>query len=222
MDDPGLEADRHESALRGLSRINFWSRTASALWSAIQAGGCATQGEKLRILDVASGGGDVPISLWKRARRAGVEVEVVGCDVSPAAIDFARKRAGREGAAVEFRICDALAGELPAGFDVVTTSLFLHHLEDAEVVPFLKRAAAAARRMLVVDDLVRTRAGHRFARIGTHLITRCDVVHIDGPRSVEGAFTVDEARALADRAGLQSATIVRRFPWRWTLSWSPP
>jgi len=222
MDDPALDAARHAAALAGLARINLWSGSVRALWSAIRANGLASRGERLRILDVASGGGDVPIGLALRARRAGVNVEVVGSDLSATAVGFARERAARAGADVEFRVLDALAGDLPAGFDVVTNSLFLHHLDDGDVVPFLVKAAAATRRLLVIDDLVRSRAGHLFARVGTHVISRCDVVHVDGPRSVEGAFTADEARALASRAGLSSARIVRRFPCRWLLTWTPP
>lgn len=222
MDDPGLDAVLHASALKGLARINFWSGTVGALWSSIKTMGLASRGQRLRILDVASGGGDVPIGLWHRAKRAGIDAEVVGCDVSPVALEFARTRAASEGAGVEFRVVDALAGELPAGFDVVTNSLFLHHLDEGEVVSFLAKAAAAARRAVIVDDLVRSRAGHFFARVGTHLISRCDVVHVDGPRSVEGAVTIDEARALASRAGLSSANIVRRFPCRWHLVWTRP
>ena len=222
MDDPEIDADRHASALRGLARINFWSGSARALWSAIAAAGIAGRGTRLRVLDIASGGGDVPIGLWKRARRAGLDVDVVGCDVSPTAVEFARQQSAKSGADVEFRVCDALAGDLPTGFDVVTSSLFLHHLDEGEAEALLRKAGAAAGRLVVIDDLVRSRAGHLFARIGTHLISRSDVVHVDGPRSVEGAFTVDEARSLANRAGLSSANIVRRFPCRWLLTWSPP
>ncbi len=222
MDDPSLDAARHALALRGLARINLWSGTARAVWSAIEATGLASRGARLRVLDLASGGGDVPIALWKRARRAGVEVEVVGSDVSPVAVEFARKQAERAGADVEFRVVDVRAGALPTGFDVVTNSLFMHHLDEDDVVAFLGRAAAIARRAVIVEDLVRCRAGHWLARVGPHLLSRSDVVHDDARRSVEGAYTVDEARALGGRAGLAAANVVARFPWRWQLRWTRP
>ena len=54
------------------------------------------------------------------------------------------------------------------------------------------------------------------------LVTRCDVVHVDGPRSVEGAFTPAEALALAEAAGLRGATARRVWPWRWLMRWDRP
>lgn len=222
MDDPSLDAERHVSALKALGRINFWSGTVRSLWSSIEATGLGARGARLRVLDLASGGGDVPIGLWRRARRAGVEVEIVGCDVSPVAVEFARERAARAGADVEFRVVDVLTGAWPPDCDVVTSSLFLHHLDENDVVALLARAAAVARRAVIVDDLDRCRAGHWFARVGTRLVSLSDVVHTDARLSVEGAYTVDEARALAERAGLSSARVVRRFPWRWRLDWTRP
>ena len=222
MDRPDLDPVRHAQALRGLARINWWSGSARALWSPVAALARENPERAFRVLDVASGAGDVPIRLWRRARREGLDVRVVGCDVSPTAVQFARDRAAQRGADVEFRLLDALRDPLPAGHDIVISSLFLHHLAEDEAVEFLRRVAAAARRMVLVNDLVRSRAGHVLARLGTRVLSRCDVVHADGPRSVEGSFTVAEARDLAERAGLEGAAVVRRWPCRWLLTWARP
>jgi hypothetical protein len=37
---------------------------------------------------------------------------------------------------------------------------------------------------------------------------------------VEAAFTPDEARALAGRAGLHGVRVFRRWPYRFLLEWS--
>src|SRR2546430_5632411 len=58
-----------------------------------------------------SGGGDVPIRLWGKARRAGLPLTVEGCDVNPVAVDHATRQAGRRGAAVRFFVADALRSE---------------------------------------------------------------------------------------------------------------
>ena len=47
----------------------------------------------LRVLDVATGGGDVPIHLWSKARRAGLDLRIAGCDRNPSAVEFACRRA---------------------------------------------------------------------------------------------------------------------------------
>jgi SAM-dependent methyltransferase len=222
MDDPGLDPRRHRGALRGLARINLFSRSAGILWPALAALAREVSPRPLRVLDVATGGGDVPIRLGRRARRAGLAVRWDGCDRSPVAVAYAAARARRAGAPVRFFVADALAEPFPAGYDVVMCSLFLHHLDGGQALAFLRRAGAAAGRMVLVNDLVRSRAGLLLAHLGTRLLSLSPVVHADGPRSVEGAFTPAEVRDLAEAAGLRGAAVARRWPCRFLLTWRRP
>jgi hypothetical protein len=80
--------------------------------------------------------------------------------------------------------------------------------------------AAAAQRLVLVDDLRRTRFGYALAWIACQLLTRSPVVHTDGPRSVRAAFTLAEARQLAARAGLDDCRISPHWPQRFLLSWN--
>src|SRR5437763_3343791 len=84
MDQPGLDPVRHRQALAGLRRINFFSGSAGILWPPLAALAYGAA-RPVRVLDLATGGGDVPIRLWRRARRAGLPLEVEACDVSPVA-----------------------------------------------------------------------------------------------------------------------------------------
>src|SRR5262249_52402604 len=153
-------------------------------------------GASLRLLDVATGAGDVPVRLWKRARRAGYGWQVSGCDLSPVAVAYARGRAASAGADVHFFVHDVLGNEPLPPADAVTCSLFLHHLDEAQAVALLRRLAEAAP-LVLVNDLERSLGGLALAHVATRLLTTSEVVHADGPRSVEGAFTAAEARALA-------------------------
>jgi 2-polyprenyl-3-methyl-5-hydroxy-6-metoxy-1,4-benzoquinol methylase len=219
MDQPGLDPATHHRALQGLARINRWSRSAAALWPAV-AGAAARAGRPVRVLDVATGAGDVPVGLWKRAMRAGLPVEIAGCDISPTALEHAQQRATAAGAGIEFFRHDVLAEPLPGGWDVITCSLFLHHLSDDEAAAVLKRMRDAAGTTVTVSDLLRSPAGYLLAWAGTRLLTRSWVVHTDGPLSVRAAFTVDEVRRLADAAGLGGAQVTTRWPCRFLLTWS--
>ena len=72
MDDPALSADEHRRALRGLTRLNALSGSANVLWPAVRK--LARElGRPVRILDVATGAGDVPLQLCVRAARAGFQ-----------------------------------------------------------------------------------------------------------------------------------------------------
>jgi hypothetical protein len=219
MDQPGLDAGRHRQALAGLKRLNFWSGSAGILWPPLAALRRAVAPRPPRVLDLATGGGDVPIRLWLKARRAGLPLIIEGCDVSAVAVAHATVEADRRGAQVRFFVADALRDDLPGGYDAVVCSLFLHHLAEDDAVGLLRRMAGAADRLVLVNDLVRGRAGLWLARVATRLLSLSPVVHVDGPRSVEGAFTIEEARGLAERAGLSGATVERRWPCRLLLRW---
>jgi 2-polyprenyl-3-methyl-5-hydroxy-6-metoxy-1,4-benzoquinol methylase len=220
MDDPALEPARHQHALQGLARLNWWSRSASILWGPIASLARRLPRRPLRLLDLATGAGDVPIALWRGAQRAGVRLEIAGCDRSPVAIAHAQARAQRAGAGVQFFAADALTDPLPAGYDIVACSLFLHHLSDDDASRLLRRMAQSTRHLLLVNDLVRSRAGLALAMAGTRLLCRSSIVHADGPQSVRAAYTLDEARRLAEAAGLQGVSIIHRWPCRFLLSWS--
>jgi len=219
MDDPDLEAHRHMAALNGLSRINRVTGSVGEVWSAIAPLIGRDHREPLRVLDIATGGGDLPIGLSNRARRRGVPLEATGCDISDRALERARNRARRTGADVAFTRIDILTDDLPEGFDVITCSLFLHHLEPAEASLALEKMRRAARRLVVVCDLRRSRSGYALAWLGSRTLSRSDVVHTDALLSVRAAFTIDEVRRLADAAGMQDAVIARRAPCRFRLVW---
>ncbi len=222
MDDPHLNVEQHIHALHGLERINQWSASVHALWSPIQALAGQESRRTFRVLDIATGAGDVPIKIWHRARRAGVRLAVDGCDRSPVAIAYAQRCAKQRRADVHFFEWDALTNEIPQGYDVVTCSLFLHHLHDEDAVHLLRSMAQAAGWLVIVSDLVRSRAGLALAYLGTRLLSTSAVVHVDGPRSVRAAYTVGEARALATRAGMENAAVWPRWACRYLLVWKRP
>src|SRR5205823_2926442 len=100
MDRPGLDAGEHARALRGLKRLNRVSRSEAILWPAIARLVEAGRGEPIRVLDVACGGGDIPIAMARRAARARLDVRMEGCDLSPVAVRFAGQKAAEAGVPV--------------------------------------------------------------------------------------------------------------------------
>src|SRR5260370_26941013 len=219
MARPDLDQPRQWHALRGLARNNWLSGSAGSLWASIRRLAEESSGQPLRVLDVACGAGELCIALRQRAARCGLTLHLEGADISSQALEYARKQAETTGAKVRFFQQAALAGDFPSDYDVVFCSLFLHHLNEEQAVNLLKGMARAARRMILISDLTRSRLGWLAAYLVTPMLTTSDVVHTDGPLSVQGAFTPAEALALAHQAGLHGATVVRRWPFRFLLTW---
>ncbi len=145
------------------------------------------------VLDLATGGGDLPIRLWFKGQRARLNLDLAGCDISPVAIEHARQRAARAGIpldqspGVSFFVHDVLRGELLQEYDAVMASLFLHHQESDETArALLRRMGQLATRLVLVNDLVRGRLHLWLARVACRLLVSSFVVHTDGPRSVRG------------------------------------
>ena len=201
MDQPGLNLAEHVRALRGLARINAISRVEHVLWPPIErlTRSNGPDDPPLRVLDLATGGGDTPIALARRAALEKLNVEIDGCDINPQAVEYAQRQATSRGVRAQFFLLDALRQTIPSNYDVLCCSLFLHHLGETDAIALLKGMASAARRLVLVDDLARSRRGYLLALAGCHVLSGSRVVHVDGPISVAAAFTPAEALALAER-----------------------
>lgn len=223
MDSPDLDVGLHHQALAALRRVNLWSGIGGRL-AGILADLAKQRGlSRLRVLDLASGGGDVSLSLVRSMQRRGVAVELDGWDRSETAVDYATAQAKRRGqSGVRFLVRDVLNDPVEEAYDVVLSTLFLHHLENSDATRLLQKMRAAAGQAVLVDDLLRTRTGYWLAQAGTRLLTFSPVVHVDGPMSVRAAFSLTEVHQLADQAELTGATVRTHWPSRFLLCWQRP
>lgn len=219
QDQDDLDTRLLHQALKGLRQINFWSRSYRVLWPSIRALARDIGTNRLSVLDVATGAGDIPIALWHRSRREGLHLDIEGCDRNPRAVAYAQKLAARQQADVRFFTWDALAEDFPHRYDVVTCSLFLHHLDDDQGVLFLRRMARAAERLALVNDLRRSVTGLVLVYLGSRLLNVSQVNRVDSLRSVRAAFTLEEGRQLAQQAGLAGAALKKYGPCRFLLTW---
>jgi len=220
MDEPDVAAAEHVLALDGLRRINRSSHAADNVARPIIAMARQKNLKQLSMLDVACGGGDVPVGVALRARRAGVEIDLTLLDRSATALRYAAAKADRMGIACRCVPSDCLTQRHALHFDVVTNSLFLHHLrEPSQVVEFLRNAREISRRLVVINDLRRCRDGWIGAWIGSRILSRSGIVHHDAPASARAAWTVEELAGFAAEAELNGVKIARCWPWRMLLVW---
>lgn len=218
MDDPALDAAAHDAALRALSRVHHLSGTGVRLRRTLaRVAGTVPPGRPLRVLDVGCGGGDSSLAAARWGRDRNRSVEVVALDLSAQALAFARRRSERAGLGITFTRGDAVVG-LPDGpFDLVVSSLFLHHLSDDQVTRLLD-ACVQRSRQVVMEDLRRSRLGLLLAHVTLRLVSRSRVAWHDGPSSVRAGWRRSELAALARGAGLHDAQVRWGWPERWILT----
>jgi 2-polyprenyl-3-methyl-5-hydroxy-6-metoxy-1,4-benzoquinol methylase len=217
MDDPELDRSDHFQALRGLQRINHRTQHASLAWGPIQSLAHKLDRKHLSLLDIGTGGADVPIQLWQRARSVGLELKIDACDLSPQALEFAAENCLRTGAPVQLHEMNILNDPIDEEYDLVICSQFLHHLPDEQAELVLGKMATAARLRVIVVDLIRSRFNWLQVWLATRILSRSRIVHFDGPQSIRAAFTLDEVRVVAERIGFSRFSIESRWPCRFTL-----
>ena len=197
LDDPKALAGN----LADLTRINRITGGASlsvrALLGLLPGGGT--------VLDVGTGAADIPVALLIDARVRGIPLRVTATDSRQEVLDaaLAVHPALAEIARLTLAVADGRALPYPDGaFDVVHTSMVLHHLSSDDAVRFLAELRRVARVGVVVNDLARGRLFWLGGWLLTHTLAPSRYTRHDGPLSVRRAFTVTEMRALLAEAGL--------------------
>ena len=154
----------------------------------------------LRLLDLATGSGDIPRLLVDYARQIGASLQIDAVDYQASTIAIAR-RLSVGYPEIEYHCADVLEFASADSYDVVCCSLALHHFSDDDAVRVLRRCRELSRRFVLVADL---RRGW-LATIGVYLLTalvfRDPMTKRDGRTSAERAFSSAEFRELARRAG---------------------
>jgi 2-polyprenyl-3-methyl-5-hydroxy-6-metoxy-1,4-benzoquinol methylase len=221
MDATSIGIEEHRQALDGLARINRWTGSAKIFQPSLRKI-YQSLNRPLRVLDVATGSGDIPVSLAKWSNDSAFSIEWAGCDLRGTAIDLAKQRARSAHVPVTFFVHDSLNEPLPTGYDVVITSLFLHHLSRKDVITLVSEMARVASHAVIISDLSRSRFNYSCVWLASHLLSRSPIVHFDGPASVQSAWTPAEIIAIAHESGLKKVSVESRFPCRWLMTWIKP
>jgi 2-polyprenyl-3-methyl-5-hydroxy-6-metoxy-1,4-benzoquinol methylase len=206
LDDPRTLAGN----LRDLRRVNRWLGGASLSAEAIDA--LAAHREHLTLLDVGTGGADIPLDLLERARARGRGLAIVAVDSRPEVL--AAAAVATPGlpttTGLDLHVADARSLPYPdRSFDVAHASLLVHHLSPQEAVTVLREMARVARLGVVVNDLHRSWAGYTGAWLLSHLATRNRYTRRDAPLSVRRAYRSVETSGLLLAAGLSPVRTIR-------------
>jgi 2-polyprenyl-3-methyl-5-hydroxy-6-metoxy-1,4-benzoquinol methylase len=197
MDDPACDPKRLAATLRRFDTVNRLVGGWGRVWHRHLAPALRGLGRPARVLDIGSGGGDVVSRLADRAEREGVEVDWLGIDPDPRALDVTRERMRPN---VRFACTDAAAlratGER---FDAVISNHVLHHLSDVELGPFTDDSLALSSGPVLHADIARSRLAYALYGVGITVLERGTFLRVDGLRSIRRSYRVDELQvALGD------------------------
>jgi ubiquinone/menaquinone biosynthesis C-methylase UbiE len=200
LDDPETLRDN----LRDLRRINHVLGGVRLSRRAI--GALAGDRQDLSIVDVGTGGADIPVALLADARRRGRRLRVTAIDVRSEVLAAAvAARPGLDSIdGLELVVGDGRRLAFPdAAFSIAHSSLVLHHLDPPDALAVLREMRRVAELGIVVNDLARGRLPWLGARLMTGVLTRNRYTRHDGPLSVRRAYTRGETRELLAAAGLR-------------------
>lgn len=190
------------SDLNGINRRFGGISTTQALVEQIAG---KLDAKSISLLEVAAGTGAVPAAVAAAMAQTGVAIEVTLLDRAASHL-----KNGNRGAVAG----DALA--LPfsdASFDVVSCSLFVHHLTPDEVVQFLNEGLRVCRTAVLINDIVRSRVHLGLVYAGMPLY-RSRLTQHDAPASVRQAYTVNEMRDMVNQSSAARVEITRHFLFR--------
>jgi len=166
------------------------------------------------ILEFGCGGGQFAIQLGKKLP----STEIVGADISPEAISFAKQRLDETLLNnVSFIVADTFSSFLSNTFDIVTCTLLCHHLDDDQLIDFLKNSYHIAKKTVIINDLHR----HWLAYSGFAVISRIffpnRLIYHDGLLSIKRSLTKQDWLHYLKAAGIPIAHC--KITWHWAFRW---
>jgi 2-polyprenyl-3-methyl-5-hydroxy-6-metoxy-1,4-benzoquinol methylase len=210
MDDPALSPETYAAVLRDLAQVNVVTMAARPTLAFLDR--IVLRGERLKLLDVGYGDGDMLRRIARWAGKRGVAAELVGIDLNPRSEAIARADTPHD-LPITYRTGDYsdLAGD---GWDVIVSSLVAHHMTHEQLVAFLRFMEAESARGWLVNDLHRHRFAHRGYPLLATLLRWHPIVRADGTLSIARSYRPDEWPPILAEAGIDGAEVRRRFPFR--------
>ena len=200
MDRPQPVSAELERDLERIRQLNRWFGSYRLVLAFIRR--WIRPADKLRIVDLATGSGDIPRLIVDYARQISAKVEIDALDWQPATLEIAR-RLSVNYPEITYREANILEWNSGEGYDIALCTLALHHFSNEDAVRILRRCGEISKRFVLVSDLRRSFfliAGVYFL---TALIFREPMTRYDARLSTLRAFSFSEMRDLARKAGWQ-------------------
>jgi 2-polyprenyl-3-methyl-5-hydroxy-6-metoxy-1,4-benzoquinol methylase len=197
MDRDQLPSAELERDLEHLRQLNHWFGSYDLVMSFIR--NWIRSGDKLRVVDLASGSGDIPRLIVNYARKIGATVQIDALDRQPATLEIARQLSV-DYPEIAYREANVVEWNSVESYDITLCTLALHHFSNQDAVRLLRRCYQLSKRFVLVSDLRRSFSLLAGVYVLTTLIFREPMTRYDARLSAFRAFSFSEMRDLALRA----------------------
>jgi hypothetical protein len=206
LDSDSGTPDEVAETLLDLRWFNRWFGGLATSRSLIESVSRATGQKRFSILEVASGDGFVLQTLRREFEHSSIRLDVTLLDRVVSHLPRNGSMAKLAGDAFHLPFRDS-------SFDLVSSSLFVHHLAPQEVVAFATEALRVCRVAVLAHDLIRHPLHLALAYAGTPLY-RSRITRNDAPASVWQSYTVEEMRSCFHTDHAVRIEIQRHFLFR--------
>ena len=203
LDSPSCPAAEAQKSLRDLSRVNRWFGGVATTRSLIEDVAAATGQKHFSLLEVASGFGEVPRTAAQHLANRGISLEITDLDRFGSHLQPGHRSVVADALAIPFR---------DSSFDLVSCSLFAHHLQPQELIRFANEALRVCRCAVLINDLIRDPLHLALVYAGFPLM-RSSVSRRDGVASVRRAYVPEEMQKMLASVG-NRVVISRHYLFR--------
>lgn len=200
MDRPQPVSAELERDLERIRQLNRWFGSYRLVLGFIRR--WIRPADKLRVVDLATGSGDIPRLIVNYARRISANVEIDALDWQPATLEIA-KRLSVNYPEISYREANVLEWNSIETYDITLCTLALHHFSNEDAVRLLRRCRELSKGFVLVSDLRRSFSLIAGVYLLTTLIFREPMTRYDARLSTARAFSFSEMRELAAKAGWQ-------------------
>ncbi|NND61978.1 MAG: methyltransferase domain-containing protein [Flavobacteriaceae bacterium] len=217
MDNFNLQGEQLELLLSDLSVVNSWLGGNSITLGGIQKLlNKFPKKESLTIIDVGCGDGEMLRRVHEAVNNESKDLELKGLDANEHILHLANSKS-EAFKNITFQKVDITKdlGAIPP-FDIALCTLFLHHLDDDDIIFLLNKLIEKARMGIIINDLHRSKWAFHLFKIFSRIAIKTDIAKHDGLVSIARAFKKHELLKIAKKIDGHHSI---RWKWAFRFQW---
>ena len=212
MDDFSISGKILHKTLDTLANINKWlGGNKVTLYGLKKVIKNHPKNVPITIIDLGCGGGDILRKVSKYGKKEGYIFKLVGIDANKDAVDYARE-ISKDYPEISFVACDIFSDAFESlQYDVVLTTLFLHHFKEDQITNMLSSLKKKAKLGIVVNDLHRHPMAYYLFKLVCVTIKNTMIIE-DGLTSVLRGFKRHELEKFS-----KILQVKPQIKWKWAF-----